>query len=193
MPEPPCRAARPCHRPPAAAPASQSPQLLLLPETRTSSLLPPLRPVGKPVPARGGARLVMLYYSNQVFSSGRSRCALFVTDNAPIHQLHRSRAAGGQTRIVGNHQDGAAELVVDPPEQLEHTVGCLAVEVAGRLVRQQQRWASEQCPGDGHPLLLATGDLGGLLRREVVEPDLPQQAVRQLDRLRRGPAITDDQ
>ena len=45
----------------------------------------------------------------------------------------------------------------------------MVVQGPGRLVAQQQLGIFRQGPGDGHPLLLAAGELGG----EVVQP-LPQ-------------------
>ena len=49
-------------------------------------------------------------------------------------------------------------------ELLEHLQDFLAgvrVEVAGRLVGEQQRRAVDQRPGDGHALLLAAGSCDG--------------------------------
>ena len=52
----------------------------------------------------------------------------------------------------------------------------------GRLVEEHQLRVHRQRPGDGHPLLLATGELRRVGRRLVAEADL----LEQLERLRRG-------
>src|SRR5512134_52572 len=42
-------------------------------------------------------------------------------------------------RIVSDHDDGLAELVVQPVHEVEHLRGGRAVEIAGGLVRHEQR------------------------------------------------------
>ena len=52
------------------------------------------------------------------------------------------------------------------------------VEVAGRLVGQQDFGLVYQRPGDGHPLLLAAGKLPGLVGGPLLQPDGPQRLQR---------------
>ena len=49
------------------------------------------------------------------------------------------RARAGGVRVVGDHDDGLAVLAVERLQQVEDLVAGLAVEVAGRLVAEQQR------------------------------------------------------
>ena len=67
-------------------------------------------------------------------------------------------------------------LAVQVEQQLADGLGGVAVEVAGRLVGQQQDRLVDQRPGDGHALPLAAGQLG----RAVVEPAGQADAVEQL-------------
>ncbi len=57
---------------------------------------------------------------------------------------------------------------------MEDLGGVLGVEVAGRLVGQQQRGAVDQGPGDGSPLHLPAAELMGKMVRPVRHPDLLQ-------------------
>ena len=50
-----------------------------------------------------------------------------------------------------------------------------AVQIAGRLVRQNQGRVVDQCPCDGNALLLASRQLGRPMSRAIHEPDAPEQ------------------
>ena len=71
-----------------------------------------------------------------------------------------------------------------PPRAVEraedaHDLGAgVAVEVAGRLVGQDERRARDQRPGDRDALLLAAGELGRLVVEPVAEPDPLERGAR---------------
>ena len=69
----------------------------------------------------------------------------------------------GGLRVVGDHDDGLAVLAVELLQQAEDLLGGLAVEVAGRLVADQQRRIGDDRAGDGDALLLAAGQLARLV------------------------------
>ena len=56
------------------------------------------------------------------------------------------------------------------PEDLHHFVAGRRVEVAGGLVGEQERRLRDQRAGNGHALLLAAGELVGMMVRAVGEP-----------------------
>ena len=66
------------------------------------------------------------------------------------------------------------------PQQREHLAAGPRVEVARRLVGEQQRRRQQQRPRDRDALLLAAGELGGHVLGAVAEPDAGQQRVRAL-------------
>ena len=76
-----------------------------------------------------------------------------------VDDVHVALRARGELRIVGDHHDGGA-LRVDLLEQLHHAARHQRVEVAGRLVGQQQARLAGQRARDRHALLLAAGQLG---------------------------------
>ena len=77
---------------------------------------------------------------------------------------------GGDLGVVGDEDDRPAG-VVELVEQ-RHDLGAgMAVEVAGRLVGQDQRGFGDDRPGDGDALLLAAGQLGRLVVEAVAEPE----------------------
>ena len=70
----------------------------------------------------------------------------------------RLRALGG-VRIVGDHDDGLAVVAVERLQQIEDLVAGLAIEVAGRLVAEQQRRVGDDGARDADALLLSAGEL----------------------------------
>ena len=97
------------------------------------------------------------------------RCAL-VGDDAAIHQGDLSADDRADVAFVGDHHDGPP-VGVQLGEQLQHGVGGGRVEVAGRLVGQQQRRIVGQRPGDRGALLLPARERGGQLVGLVGDAD----------------------
>ncbi len=64
--------------------------------------------------------------------------------------------------FVGDQYHGDAQLGVDLLEQFQNALGGHGVQRAGGLVAQEHFRVAGQRPGDGHPLLLAAGQLGGV-------------------------------
>ena len=63
---------------------------------------------------------------------------------------------------MGNQHHGDAQLGVDPLEQLQNALGGHGIQRAGGFVAQEHFGIAGQRPGDGDPLLLAAGQLGGI-------------------------------
>ena len=59
--------------------------------------------------------------------------------------------------------------VVEVPDQGEDGLGCLGVQGGSGLVAEKDFRLGGQGPGDGHPLLLAAGELGGVGFQLVVQ------------------------
>ena len=87
--------------------------------------------------------------------------------------------ARGDVVLVGDQHDRAA-LVVELLEQAEHVGGRRRVEVAGRLVGEDHRRLGDERPGDGDALLLAAGQLAGLVVGPVGEADRVERGQRAL-------------
>src|SRR5262245_49027777 len=119
---------------------------------------------------------------------------------ALVEVLDGVGALGGAP-VVRHHHDGLAELVVQALEQPEHVGGRLPVEVAGRLVGDDEHRIGHQRARDRHALLLAAGKLGGVVAHAIGEADERQHGLdvlasrapaegskgqRQLDVLERG-------
>src|SRR5437667_7585599 len=74
--------------------------------------------------------------------------------------------APGEARdalLVRDQHDGDGVLVVEAFEDIQDLHAGGRIEVAGRLVGQQQRWSIDQGAGNGDPLLLAAGQLVGMV------------------------------
>ncbi len=76
-----------------------------------------------------------------------------------------SRGGGG----VGDHHDRLTELVGGPSHERQDLVAGRGVEVAGRLVGEDDLRLGDEGPGDGDPLLLAARELLGLMAEPAAE------------------------
>ena len=76
---------------------------------------------------------------------------------------HRERPwRRGRDRLVVRHEDDAlAVLMREVAQQRDDLIPGLAVEVASRLVGQDDARVIGERPGDGNPLLLAARELRG--------------------------------
>ena len=70
---------------------------------------------------------------------------------------------GGGLRVVGDEHDRLVPLLARPPEGVEDLGAGRVVEVAGRLVGEQERRSRHQRAGDGDALLLTGRQLVGLV------------------------------
>ena len=68
-------------------------------------------------------------------------------------------------RVVRHHDDRLAVLAVQRLQQVEDFVARLAIEIAGRLVAQQQRRVRHDRAGDADALFLAARQLAGIVLR----------------------------
>ncbi|WP_216849161.1 hypothetical protein [Pimelobacter simplex] len=67
--------------------------------------------------------------------------------------------AAHDVHLVGDHDDGEAEVVAQLGEQVEDGAGAVRVEPGRRLVGEQHRGVEGQPAGDADPLALAAGEL----------------------------------
>ncbi len=80
-----------------------------------------------------------------------------------VHHCDRVGHGHGLLLVVGDVHEGLADLVLDPLDLDLHRPAQLEVERAEWLVEQQHLGAVDERPCERDPLLLATGELGGLL------------------------------
>ena len=73
--------------------------------------------------------------------------------------------------IVGDHHDRLAVLAHGPAHEVEDLGAGPRVEVAGRLVGEDDVGAGVEGPGDGDALLLAAGQLARAVAQTIGEPD----------------------
>ena len=108
------------------------------------------------------------------------RCERFVgglDDHAVAHRDHALRDAR-HSPLVGHDHQRHAVLGVELAEEVDDLLAGLGVEVAGRLVAQQQRRRAEQRARDRDALLLPARQLARPTVREVCEADPPQRLAR---------------
>jgi hypothetical protein len=87
--------------------------------------------------------------------------------------------------VVGHQHQGHAAFGVFGEQQIDDLLAGGFVEIAGRLVRHQDRGVRRQRPGERHALLFAAGQLRGIVMQAVAEAN----RVEFLRRARRGIGI----
>ena len=95
-----------------------------------------------------------------------------------IPTTHDARQLPGDLRVVADEQQARVDFRAQLADQVEHLLGVLRVERAGRLVGEHQLRAVRQRPGDGDALLLADGEFFGLVVQPVGQADLVEQVLR---------------
>src|SRR5689334_19462276 len=74
-------------------------------------------------------------------------------------------------RIVGNHHNGLAQLVVEAPQHTQNVFRILGVQVTRGLIGQQYFGLVDYGPGDGHPLLLASREFRRAMAHSFAEAE----------------------
>ena len=79
-----------------------------------------------------------------------------VADNQSVHQPDGAVTDLRQSGVMGDHKHRATELAVEAAKELEYVGGCLRVEVACRLVGQNDRRIVRKGASDRNSLLLSS-------------------------------------
>jgi hypothetical protein len=95
-----------------------------------------------------------------------------------VSQPDRRFRDGGDLRIVGDQHERGAAGAVNLQQQLDHLAARRTIEVAGRLVGQQDRGIVGERPGDCDPLLLAARQLRRVVMRAIRQPHFGEQRAR---------------
>ena len=85
-------------------------------------------------------------------------------------------AAAGERQIVRSDEGGQLVLAVQTRNQSENRFRRLSVEVAGRLIGQQQLGTGNERSCQSYPLLLTAGKLAGAMMGALLQTDLAQPA-----------------
>src|SRR5438034_664070 len=117
---------------------------------------------------------------------------LFRPDDAAVAQRDPPVGVRGECRVVRDEHERAAPLAVECEEELDDRGTRRRVEVARRLVGEQQR----RCPRDRarqrHALLLTARELHGIVMTALAESDLVQQGERARAHVRRTGELEGD-
>jgi len=77
----------------------------------------------------------------------------------PVHQFDHSRSSRRDLRAVRRNDQGRLPFRAQSAKQFDDFLAGVRIEIAGRLIRQNQLRFVDERPGDGHTLLFATGQL----------------------------------
>ena len=99
----------------------------------------------------------------------------FVRNDLSIAHGQDAIRIGGDVGLVRDHDDRDAAFAIERGERLHDLVRRAGVEVAGRLVRQQQARVVDQRARDRDPLLLAAGELARRVALTVAQAEQPER------------------
>ena len=91
-----------------------------------------------------------------------------------VHHADAAITQVGKPRFVRNQYERGAAVAAPREEMLHHQVAGRGVEIPGGLVGKEETWPIDQGAGDCHPLLLAAGELAGVVPQPVFETDRGQ-------------------
>src|SRR5215472_17487804 len=100
-----------------------------------------------------------------------------VAGDPPVAQVHHPVGVRCDLVVVGDDDDGAARGM-KPPENGQDLPGRHRIQVARRLVCQDDRRVGDHRAGHRHPLLLAAGHLRRLVAEPANQPDRFQRRDR---------------
>src|SRR5215469_11170315 len=90
----------------------------------------------------------------------------FLRSNLAVMELNSSVSQPRYNRVMRNHHKRPS-LLMEFAQQAQHDFFVRRVEIASRLVGQNDSRIVDQCPGDAHTLLLASGKLRGKMMSAV--------------------------
>jgi acyl-CoA thioesterase-1 len=93
-------------------------------------------------------------------------------------QAQQAAAATGEVFVVGDEHQRGAGFGVEVEQQFDDRLAGMGVEVAGRLVGEQQRWPGHERPRQCHALLLAAGQLPRIVAEPFPQADFLQDRPR---------------
>jgi hypothetical protein len=100
----------------------------------------------------------------------RWQCRLASTKEPTILHVDPARAPTRNVFVVRDNDDRHA-LLVELGEEIQDRLGVRGIEIAGRLVAQQQARWPHQSAGDRHPLTFAAGQFRRQEIRTMLEAD----------------------
>src|SRR5215471_2463777 len=98
-------------------------------------------------------------------------CGKLALDEVALVEMQRASGVARRSGIVGHHYDGLAEILVEELEDRKNLVGRSAVEIAGRLVAQEQTRVRHDRSRDGDALLLAARHFARIVLETVRKID----------------------
>src|SRR5216683_1695889 len=96
--------------------------------------------------------------------------------HSPVHQSDDAVRSGHKVEIVRHHDDSQVFSLVQVAEEADDLLTIGGVEVAGRLIGQENARAIDKRAGDGCPLHFAPGKLS----RPMAEPMTQSHSLEQL-------------
>ena len=95
-----------------------------------------------------------------------------------VDQVEADGESRGKLGAVGHDDENRTLVALQFEEERRHRVGRSAIEIARRLVAQQEPWPPDECPCERHALFFTPRELARQVCHPVREPDLFDQPAR---------------
>src|SRR5688572_11151289 len=94
-----------------------------------------------------------------------------ILDNHPAPQPNEALGVLGKFQIVRYDHQGSAHVSMQGKEQLPHRLTGFGIKIAGGLIGEQNFGLADKSPRQTHTLLLAAGELDGVVLQPVTQAD----------------------
>ena len=89
--------------------------------------------------------------------------------NHSIAHVQYTIAIGGGIGVVRDHNDRLSEILIELSQEAQHGFRALRIEVSRGFVRKNDFWLAHDGSRQSDPLLLAPGELGGLVMKSFAK------------------------
>jgi hypothetical protein len=103
-------------------------------------------------------------------------CQSFLVNDASIKQMDGAIRVLRVSRIVSHHAD-RCPFAIQFAQQIHDGFAVAGVQIAGGLVREQNRWSASKRPSHSHSLLLTAGKLRWVMLHAMRHADLLQRLL----------------
>jgi hypothetical protein len=107
----------------------------------------------------------------------------FVVDDSPAVDVDSTFRPSRDLGVVGYQHERGADFLLQLDEQVHRPQSGVSVQIAGGLVRQEQRWSGCEGSRQGDSLLLASGQLRWEVMRAIRQADLIEERVSSTTRI----------
>src|SRR5262249_36604608 len=96
---------------------------------------------------------------------------MLMRNNSTIAHFNQSAGNGRGFGVMRNHDNCLIEFAIEFLKHVQNDFGVLRIQIAGRLISEQNGWPVDNGPGNSHSLLLTAGKFRWLVADLAFQPE----------------------